>query len=148
MQTWAGCAVPEDRLYDVDLDVWVRIEGQLARIGMTDVAQTRMGRLVQLSWKAEGRRVERGRPLSVLESAKWVGPICTPLSGTVVATNEATFAQDIAAANRDPYEAGWLYLIAFDTPEELEGLLGPEDAYRHYRALIDREGIQCFRCAE
>jgi glycine cleavage system H protein len=91
MQTWAGCAVPEDRLYDVELDVWVRVEGNAARIGMTDVAQTRMGRLVQLSWKPEGRHVERGRPLSVLESAKWVGPICAPLSGTIIATNEATF---------------------------------------------------------
>lgn len=148
MQTWAGCAVPEDRLYDVELDVWVRVEGDIARIGMTDVAQTRMGRLVQLSWKREGRHVERGRPLSVLESAKWVGPMCAPISGTIVATNEPTFCADIAAANRDPYETGWLYQIAYDTPSELEVLLGPEEAYRHYRALIDREKIQCFRCAE
>jgi glycine cleavage system H protein len=115
---------------------------------MTDVAQTRMGRLVQLSWKAPGRTVERGRPLSVLESAKWVGPMISPLTGVIRENNRIAFDADVAVANRDPYERGWLYLIEPSKESELSELIGGEAAVQYYRELIDREGIQCFRCAE
>ena len=148
METWAGCALPTDREYDVTADVWVKLEGRLARVGMTDVAQTRMGRLVQLSWKAPGRTVERGRPLSVLESAKWVGPMISPLTGMIRENNRIAFDADVAVANRDPYERGWLYLIEPSKESELSELIGGEAAVQYYRELIDREEIQCFRCAE
>ncbi|MHB8191233.1 MAG: glycine cleavage system protein H [Ferrimicrobium sp.] len=148
METWAGCAVPDDRLYDLEADVWVQLAGLVALIGMTDVAQTRMGRLVQLSWKTPGRTVRRGRPLSVVESAKWVGPMIAPLSGTVVANNEDAFRRDVALANRDPYDRGWLYRLGLIDQREVELLATPEVAVGHYRDLIDREGLRCFRCTE
>jgi len=148
METWAGCAIPTDRYYDLDADVWVKVEGGLARVGMTDVAQTRMGRLVQLSWKPIGRNVARGRPLTVLESAKWVGPLISPLTGVIRANNRVAFDADVAVANRDPYAVGWLYLIEYSNNEELEGLVDGPKAFDHYREMIEREGIQCFRCTE
>ncbi|WP_298338105.1 glycine cleavage system protein H [Ferrimicrobium sp.] len=148
METWAGCAFPTDRYYDLDADVWVKVEGGLARVGMTDVAQTRMGRLVQLSWKPVGRNVARGRPLTVLESAKWVGPLISPLTGVIRENNRIAFDADVAVANRDPYEVGWLYLIEYSNDQELEGLADGPKAFDHYREVIEREGIQCFRCAE
>lgn len=146
---WAGCAVPEDLVYDVGFDVWVRTDEDHVTVGMTDVAQTRCGRLVAVSWKAAGRRVRRGRPLCVVESSKWVGPVLSPLTGTIAATNEDGFSRDIAVANRDPYGEGWLVRLR---PEDMAGeapqLTGAEAAFAHYRRVIDEQGIRCFRCAE
>ena len=51
-QSWFGCQVPEELLYDVDQHVWIRLEGDEAVVGMTDVSQTMCGRFVQLTWKA------------------------------------------------------------------------------------------------
>lgn len=149
MQTWRGCAFPEDLLYDVEADVWVRLEQGQAVLGMTDPAQTRCGRLVGVTWKRPGTRVRRHRPLAVVESAKWVGPMPSPLSGEILAANREAFEADIALANRDPYGAGWFYRIA---PEALERerafLLSADQAYEHYRRLIDEQGITCLRCAD
>ena len=58
---WRGCVVPDDRLYDVELNVWVRLSGGVAELGMTDIAQTMGGRMVQVSWKKTGRSYARGR---------------------------------------------------------------------------------------
>lgn len=147
--TWAGCAVPDDLLYDTHNDVWVRINDGVATLGMTDVAQTRCGRLVQLSWKRVGATVRRGRPLGVIESAKWVGPFVSPLSGRVVAHNKESFDRDVAIANRDPYGEGWLYQIEASTLEdERSALVGPEEAFDFYRKVIDENKIHCYRCTE
>ncbi len=148
VEVWRGCALPDDVFYDLEADVWVRIDGQSATIGMTDVAQTRMGRLVQLSWKAPGKSITRGRPLAVLESAKWVGPMISPLSGKIVANNRETFESDIAAANRDPYGAGWIYRITLDNPSEIDLLAVGATAIDYYRHIIDLENIQCYRCVD
>lgn len=146
---WAGCAVPDSLLYDLVHDVWVALDDDVATIGMTDVAQTRCGRLVQLSWKRPGSPIKRGRPLTAIESAKWVGPFVSPLSGEVVANNQSAFAEDVAVANRDPYGRGWLYRIRADSlAEELQALSDGASAFEHYRAVIDQNDIRCFRCAE
>ncbi len=148
MEVWGGCALPDDVFYDLEADVWVRLEGSAATIGMTDVAQTRMGRLVQLSWKEPGKRVARGRPLSVLESAKWVGPVVSPLSGTIIANNRLVFEEDIAAANRDPYGTGWIYRIEVENRAEIDLLVVGATAVNHYRNIIDSENIRCYRCVD
>ena len=149
LPTWAGCAFPVDLLYDVEFDVWVRLEGAEAVIGMTDVAQTRCGRLVQVSWKPPGRRLRRGRPVCVIESSKWVGPVLSPLSGTLVASNSSRFDQDVAIANRDPYGAGWLVRLEVDDPgAERSNLCDGQTAFEHYRQVIDEQEIRCFRCAD
>ena len=148
-QSWYGCVVPDDLLYDTERDVWLRPEGDEMVLGMTDVAQTRCGRFVGVSFKAVGRQVRQGRPLAVVESAKWVGPFPAPLSGEITATNDAAFAADLAVANRDPYGAGWLVRLR---PSDLEAerghLVDGAAAFEHYRALIEREGIRCFRCSD
>lgn len=148
-QIWYGCAVPSDLLYDTEREVWVRVEGDEVVLGMTDVAQTMCGRFVQVSWKKVGARVKQGRPLAVIESAKWVGPFPAPLSGEVVAVNEAAFDADVAVANRDPYGEGWLVRLR---PSDLAGegghLVDGETAFEHYRALIEEKDIRCFRCED
>jgi glycine cleavage system H protein len=147
-ETWAGCEIRDGLLYDLDADVWVAVEGEVVRLGMTDVAQSRMGKLVQLSWKQPGRKVRRGRPLSVLESAKWVGPMISPVTGEIIATNEETFRRDSAIANRDPYGEGWLYEIRLADTSELERLADAKRAFAHYKDVIDASGLRCFRCED
>ena len=148
-QHWHGCVVPEDLLYDVDQHVWVRLDDDSAVLGMTDVAQTMGGRVVQVSWKKTGRSYPRGRSLAVIESAKWVGPFPTPLTGELIEVNDAAFAADIAVANRDPYGAGWLARIRPSAlAAEREHLVDGAAAFARYQALIDERGIRCYRCAD
>jgi glycine cleavage system H protein len=151
MQTHAGCALPEEYLYDLELDVWILLEDDgSARMGMTDVAQTLCGKLVSLTFqKHPGDRVRRGRTLAVIESAKWVGPFRSPLSGEVIEVNEAAFHADMLVANRDPYGAGWLVRLAPSAWDaERAGLLDGLAAFPVVRERIEREEIRCFRCAD
>lgn len=148
-QVWAGCVVPDDRLYDVELHVWVTLDGDEAVLGMTDIAQTMGGRVVALTWKRPGRALRRGQTVAVVESAKWVGPFPTPLSGRLVATNQARFDEDIAIANRDPYGEGWLARIApTDLATERQFLTDGASAYSFYRDFIASHDIHCFRCEQ
>jgi glycine cleavage system H protein len=147
---WRGCEVPEDLWYDVERDVWARVEADgTVTCGMTDPAQTRCGQVVSIRFKAAGRRVARGQSLATIESAKWVGPFPAPLSGVIVATNEAGFGGDLLLANRDPYGAGWLVRLRPERLDEERGMLctGPA-AVERYIERIEAYGITCVRCAE
>lgn len=150
MQVHAGCAVPEEYLYDLEFDSWVRLEPDgTATLGMTDVAQTRCGRIVSISFRPVGKLVRRGKGLAVIESAKWVGPFRAPLSGTIVAANQAGFAEDGLIANRDPYGRGWLVRLApVALAEERHHLLDGVAAFPAIRDKIDREELTCMRCAD
>jgi glycine cleavage system H protein len=146
---WHGCVIPEDLLYDVEMNVWVRLEADTAVLGMTDVAQTMGGRMVAVSWKKTGRSYARGRTLAVIESAKWVGPFPTPLTGELVEVNEAAFAADVAIANRDPYRAGWMARVRPTAlADERQHLAEGPAASAYFRELIDERGIHCYRCAD
>ncbi len=148
MQTWRGCAIPDDLLYDVDRNVWVRLEGDTAVIGMTDVSQTMCGRFVEITWRGLGRTIARGRTLAVVESAKWVGPFPAPLTGVLIENNDAAFTADIAVANRDPYGAGWLVRIEPTKPAEISELVDAAVAFDHYQDFINDNDIHCFRCED
>jgi glycine cleavage system H protein len=148
-QSWFGCVIPGDLLYDVEQHVWVRLEGDEAVVGMTDVSQTMCGRFVQVTWKKPGRTIARGRSLAVIESAKWVGPMPAPLSGVLVANNEEGFEADIAVANRDPYGDGWMMRIEpTDLESELGLLVDGVEAFARYREFIEEHEIRCFRCED
>jgi glycine cleavage system H protein len=148
-RVWNGCVVPDDRLYDLDLHVWVQLAGDEAVLGMTDIAQTMGGRVVQVSWKRPGRTLRRGQTVAVVESAKWVGPFPTPLSGQLLTVNRQRFEDDVAIGNRDPYGAGWMARIRpASLDEERAHLRDGEAAYAFYREFIDERDIRCYRCAE
>lgn len=144
-----GCELPEDIAYDVERDVWVRLDGGEAVCGMTDVAQTRCGKIVTINFRRVGRIVERGRSCCTIESAKWVGPFPAPLSGEIVATNEIAFAANPLMANVDPYGAGWLVRLRPTSIDAEWPLLltggAAADAYRQRIAELD---VHCYRCAE
>ncbi len=149
MESYRGCHVPPDRSYDIEGDLWVRFEDDLVRLGMTDVAQTRMGKMVSILLKKPGRRVKAGGSVATVESAKWVGPIHTPFAGEVVETNQAAYDRDILIANRDPYGEGWITVIRPDDPDSpVATLLAGEEALDAYVKRIDTLEISCFRCED
>ncbi|TNC25819.1 glycine cleavage system protein H [Amycolatopsis alkalitolerans] len=146
---WRGCVVPDDLLYDVGMNVWVRPEGDVVVLGMTDIAQTMGGRMVQITWRRVGKAFARGKSVATIESAKWVGPFPTPLTGELVASNEKAFAEDIAVANRDPYGAGWIARVRPERfAEEREHLVDGHAAMEAYREFMAEHDIHCYRCAE
>ncbi|MGE5263414.1 MAG: glycine cleavage system protein H [Acidobacteriota bacterium] len=151
MQVYRGCVFPEDLLFDVPQDVWVRMDAAsgLAVCGMTDPAQTRCGKFVAIRFKAVGKKVERGKALATIESAKWVGAFPAPLSGEVVETNEATFRRDILMVNREPYDAGWLVkLRPSNLDAERDFLVDAAIAFLEYQKKIEELKINCMRCMD
>lgn len=150
MQVYAGCAVPEEYLYDVEFNNWARLEDDgTVRLGMTDIAQTLCGEIVAITFRPPGKTVARGKMLAVIESAKWVGPFRAPLTGELVETNETAFEADPRIANRDPYGAGWVARIRpTRLDDERTALSDGLAAFAAYRELIDREKITCMRCAD
>jgi glycine cleavage system H protein len=151
VHAYRGCEIPPELLYDVERDVWIRPDddGSLT-LGMTDPAQSRAGRFLHIQFKKVGRHLDAGQSAATVETAKWAGPFPTPVGGTVVETNEATFAADILIANRDPYGAGWIVRLqpdAWPPPAELDLVAGPQ-ALARYEARIDELGVSCIRCAD
>ena len=147
---YQGCWVPPDLSYDIEKDVWARFEEDgTVTLGMTDVAQTKAGKLVSILFKAPGKVLRIGQSAATVESAKWVGPFPTPLSGEIVANNEETFGKDILIANRDPYGAGWLVrLRPAALEDERASLVSGREAFATLRERIDRDQLRCYRCAD
>jgi glycine cleavage system H protein len=144
-----ACDIPDDLTYDVERDVWIRFEGETAVLGMTDVAQTRCGKIAAISFRDVGKKVLQGKALATIESAKWVGPFPAPFSCEIVETNEAAFAGDILTANKEPYTTGWLVRVR---PTNLEAerahLVSGAEAFEKYKARIQELKVNCLRCIE
>jgi glycine cleavage system H protein len=149
LSVWRGCQIPDDRSYDIEGDLWVKFEGDVVRLGLTDIAQTRMGRLVSIRFKPPGRWVKAGGSVATMESAKWVGPVHTPFAGEIVEVNEGAYVQDILIANRDPYGAAWVARLRPDDPAAPDRpLLSGDQAYAAYRERIELLGVTCMRCED
>ncbi len=106
-----GCNLPDDLYYHVDSNVWARLEADgVVTVGMTSCACTLAGQLVAATPKKVGKAVEQKQTICTVESGKWVGPVKTPVSGQLVAINEAAIERP-ALVNEDPYGQGWLAKI-------------------------------------
>jgi glycine cleavage system H protein len=144
-----ACDIPEDLTYDIERDVWIRFEGEIATLGMTDVAQTRCGKFAALSFREVGKKVAQGKALVTIESAKWVGPFPAPFSCEIVATNEEAFAKNILLTNKEPYADGWLVKVR---PTNLEAesshLVTGEAAAEKYKERIKELKVNCLRCID
>ena len=119
----AGFGVALDRAYDPAGHFWVSIlTPERARIGMDALGVETGGTIAQLAFLPVGENLKRGDAFGSLEAAKFVGPLTSPLSGTVTATNDAVVA-DPALVERDPYGAGWLVELTLADPAELRELV-------------------------
>jgi glycine cleavage system H protein len=124
----AGFGVALDRAYDPGGHFWVATVGPgVARIGMDALGVETSGTLAQLAFLPVGENLKRGEAFGSLEAAKFVGPLASPLSGTVTAVNEAVVA-DPALVERDPYGDGWLVEMTLAAPSELGELISGAEA--------------------
>ena len=101
---------PPDLYYESRAYFWVRIEGEIATIGLTELALETFGDIVYISTIKAGRLVERGQAMGSVEAAKMVDDLVAPLSGEVLAFNEVA-QRNPAAINADPYGSGWLVKV-------------------------------------
>lgn len=144
-----ACDIPEDLYYDVERDVWIRFDGDFATLGMTDVAQTRCGKIAAISFRNVGKKVEQGKALATIESAKWVGPFPAPFSCEIIETNEEGFARDILLANKEPYTTGWLVKVRpTNLDNEGSNLVTGSEAFEKYKVRIQELKVNCLRCID
>jgi len=109
---------------------WVLVDGESARVGITDHAQDALGQIVDVQLPSVGDSIVVGKAVAEVESSKSVSDIGSPVSGTVVLVNELLNDQP-ALINSDPFGSGWLYEVQLAYNETLEGLMSADD----YRAL-------------
>ena len=106
--------------------VWVRVEGSVAVLGVSDYLQDQMGELTRLKLSDLGDVLSAGRRMGHLESEEASSPLEAPLSGEVVEVNpEALESPDLI--NSDPYGAGWLLRVRIEDPRELDELINEEE---------------------
>lgn len=144
------CEFPDHLWFHVEMDVWLEMRPDgTARIGMTDPAVTRAGRILFIRTRA-GRSLEAGQRVASVESSKWIGPIPAPLPGKVLKANGA-LSSDPGLLNRDPYGEGFVAAFRPAVPQEVfreHGLAYGPEALGPYEAKLQREKIHCVRCAE
>ena len=114
---------------------WIRVEGGVCVIGITDYAQDQLGDVVYVELPEVGHRVERAAEAAVVESVKAASEVYAPAAGEVVAVNEALH-DDPSTVNSDPEGAGWFIKIKLDDAAELDRLMDAE-AYRKFLEGLD-----------
>ncbi|HXI39062.1 MAG TPA: glycine cleavage system protein GcvH [Bryobacteraceae bacterium] len=124
---------PEDLRYTKEHE-WVRIEGGVGTIGITDHAQKELGDIVYVDLPKVGAHIEQGKSLGSVESVKAVSDIYSPVSGEVSEVNNS-LAQAPEKLNQDPHGAAWLVKLRMSAPDEAKGLLSAAD----YQAYVGAE---------
>lgn len=120
--------------YTKDHD-FVRVEDDVAFVGITDFAQSQLGDIVYVELPLPGRRVAKGEQLATIESVKAASEVYAPISGAVLEVNERLVTSP-DLVNKEPLGEGWLLTLRVTNADELEELMD-EDAYR---AFVEGEG--------
>ncbi len=122
--------LPEELRYSADHE-WVGLEGDLARVGLTDYAQDQLGDVVYVELPSVGARFAQGAVFATVESVKSVSECFMPIAGEVAAVN-GPLADNPALLNESPYGDGWMVLVKPDDPAAFAQLLTAEG----YRARL------------
>lgn len=105
---------------------WVRVEGDVAVIGITDFAQDQLGDIVFVDIQTEGETLAQDEVFGAIEAVKTVADAFMPVSGEIIEVNpELEGAPE--SVNTDPYGAGWMIKVKMSNPEEVDGLLSAEE---------------------
>lgn len=121
-----GYLLPDDLWYHKE-HFWVRMEGDIATVGVTDFYQKLAGEISYLELPSEGDEFSQDDVVGTVETGKWVGKLYAPLSGTVTEVNSEV-ADNPALANLDPYGEGWLFKLKASNLSELDNLFKGEAA--------------------
>ena len=127
---------PADYRYTKDHE-WIKVEGSIGTIGITDYAQHELGDVVFVELPKVGAEIKAGRSFGTVESVKAVSEIFAPVSGTVAETNSA-LADAPEKINQDPHGAAWLIKLKLSDPKEIQSLMDGA-AYESYIAAKAKE---------
>jgi len=122
--------VPDNLRYTSDHE-WILLEGDVAKVGITDHAQEELTDVVFVELPEEGRSCDAEDPIAVVESVKAASDIYAPIAGEIVEGN-AELEADPALANTDPYGAGWIFKIRVKDTADVEALMSADD----YKGLL------------
>jgi len=121
---------PEDLKYTKEHE-WVRIEGDVATIGITEFAQGELGDIVYVDVTTVGEDLAPDEVFGTVEAVKTVSDLFMPLAGQVMELNESLDSQP-ELVNSDPYGDGWMIRVKMSDPSQADGLLSAED----YKSLV------------
>jgi glycine cleavage system H protein len=127
-----------DELYYEENHFWVREEGDIFVMGMTDFAQKMAGEIVYVQLPEEGKSLSAGKKFAKIESGKWLGKVFAPVNGELAAVNE-DLETNPGLINEDCYGKGWLYKIKPSDRNEITNLIhGPDAVEKWMLAEIEK----------
>jgi glycine cleavage system H protein len=109
---------------------WIRLEGDIATVGITDYAQNQLGDVVYVELPKPGQKVEKGKQAAVVESVKAASEVFAPVTGEVVEANQA-LVDEPATINADPMGKGWFMKLRLADTSQLDGLMD-EAGYKKF----------------
>ena len=122
--------IPQELKYTKDHE-WVKIDGNIATVGVTDFAQGELGDIVYVEVETVGETMEREEVFGTVEAVKTVSDLFLPLAGEIIEFNES-LEDAPEKVNTDPYGDGWMVKIKMSDEDEIAGLMSPEE----YKELI------------
>lgn len=123
--------IPENLKYTNEHE-WIRVEGDVAYVGITDYAQEQLGDIVFVDIQAEGETLEAGEAFGTIEVVKTISDLFMPVAGEVLEQNEA-LADQPELVNKDPYGKGWIIKVKPAADADFNSLLDAEA----YKAIIN-----------
>lgn len=126
---------PDDLKYTKDHE-WVRVDANIATVGITDYAQHSLGDIVYIELPNEGEIFSKGDTIGVVESVKAVSDVFTPMSGEITEVNDP-LKESPETLNEDCYGEGWLYRIELNAIEEMDELMD----HTQYAAFVKEEQV-------
>ncbi len=122
--------LPEELKYTKDHE-WVKVNGDVAYIGITDFAQKELGDIVYVEIETEGERVEEGEVFGTVEAVKTVSDLFMPFSGKIIEFN-SDLESEPELVNDDPYEKGWMIKVEIEDQSVIDKLLSAAE----YKELV------------
>ena len=124
--------IPDDCHY-TESDEWVRVDGAVVRVGITDYAQSELNDIVFVELPEAGSQLAPGEAFGVVESVKAVSDLLAPIAGEIVEVH-ARLSEHPEWINEDPYGRGWIIAISPEDDEALDGLMSAADYRAHVKA--------------
>jgi len=125
---------PKDYLYTEDHE-WIKVEGNIGTVGITDYAQKQLGDIVYVELPEVDDEFDKGDEVATVESVKAASPVIIPVSGKIVEINEE-LEDAPETVNQDPHGKGWFFKVELSDESELDGLMSAEQ----YEEYIKAEG--------
>ena len=124
--------IPDDCQY-TDSDEWLRVDGAIVRVGITDYAQSELNDIVFVELPETGRQLEQGQAFGVVESVKAVSDLLAPLAGEIVEVH-GRLSEHPEWLNEDPYGRGWIIALNPEDIDAVDGLMSAVEYRAHVKA--------------